>query len=277
MPVSQYIGFVANGLREVGSRARAHGLRSAWVCLKTRAINVGVRVANRLLPAGRVACPCCGWHGTAFLELDCGQFSVPAVFCPHCRAQERHRMMHLFLTRHRPRFMHGAGYVLHFAPEQQIARFIADNPKLVRIATDYAHYAVAAGGCPGFQGDIHRLPLRDNAVAGLFCLHVLEHVADDRAALAELRRVLEPGGQAVIMVPFMMNQRETIEYGRPDPEFFDHVRGYSPHDFAARLGGFQVAAWHPEDVMELDEVRRFGVPPSQVLYVCTKPVGTEAG
>jgi len=44
----------------------------------------------------------------------------------------------------------------------------------------------------------------------VLCNHVLEHVLDDRAALAEFARVLRPGGCAVIMVPLDLS-RPTVE------------------------------------------------------------------
>jgi len=45
------------------------------------------------------------------------------------------------------------------------------------------------------------LPLADGVVDGLVALNLLEHLADDVAALAEFARVLRPGGRAVVVVP----------------------------------------------------------------------------
>ncbi len=50
------------------------------------------------------------------------------------------------------------------------------------------------------QADADSLPLGDATVDLITALDVLEHV-DDRAALAEIRRVLRPGGVAVLTVP----------------------------------------------------------------------------
>jgi SAM-dependent methyltransferase len=52
------------------------------------------------------------------------------------------------------------------------------------------------------QADADRLPLGEATVDVITALDVLEHV-DDRAALAEIRRVLRPGGVAIITVPAM--------------------------------------------------------------------------
>lgn len=75
--------------------------------------------------------------------------------------------------------------------------------------------------------------------------HVLEHV-DDRAALAEIHRVLAPGGTAVITVPVVEGWDETLEGAGLDRETRrshlgdpDHLRFYG-RDIRAR---FRAAAF----------------------------------
>jgi SAM-dependent methyltransferase len=51
--------------------------------------------------------------------------------------------------------------------------------------------------------DLRRLPLADGSLAGAVSLAVLEHVPDPPAHLAEIRRVLMPGGRLLCYVPFM--------------------------------------------------------------------------
>ncbi len=51
------------------------------------------------------------------------------------------------------------------------------------------------------QGDIECLPLRSASVAKVLMSEVLEHLRDDRAALLEVHRILEPGGVVAISVP----------------------------------------------------------------------------
>jgi SAM-dependent methyltransferase len=51
------------------------------------------------------------------------------------------------------------------------------------------------------QGDAAALPLPTDSVDAAVMLDVLEHVADPAAVLAELHRVLRPGGRLVISVP----------------------------------------------------------------------------
>ncbi|MDP2012886.1 MAG: class I SAM-dependent methyltransferase [Actinomycetota bacterium] len=47
------------------------------------------------------------------------------------------------------------------------------------------------------------LPFADDSVDLVFSIAVLEHVPDPHAAIAELVRVLKPGGQAYVFVPFI--------------------------------------------------------------------------
>ncbi|MEE8445266.1 MAG: class I SAM-dependent methyltransferase [Alphaproteobacteria bacterium] len=50
-------------------------------------------------------------------------------------------------------------------------------------------------------GDALALPLADHSVDHVICAEVLEHLPDYRAALAEIKRVLKPGGSFVASVP----------------------------------------------------------------------------
>jgi SAM-dependent methyltransferase len=47
-----------------------------------------------------------------------------------------------------------------------------------------------------------RLPLEDGRFELVVCIHVLQHVADTQLLLSEARRVLVPGGQLVVAVPW---------------------------------------------------------------------------
>jgi SAM-dependent methyltransferase len=55
-----------------------------------------------------------------------------------------------------------------------------------------AHYAA-------FDG--HTIPFGDDAFDGVLINEVIEHVADERRALAEIHRVTRPGGVLVLMAP----------------------------------------------------------------------------
>ena len=47
-----------------------------------------------------------------------------------------------------------------------------------------------------------RLPFADSSFEAVFCIHVLQHVADTQMLMSEVRRVLVPGGTIAIVVPW---------------------------------------------------------------------------
>jgi len=51
------------------------------------------------------------------------------------------------------------------------------------------------------QGDIRNLPFRDGVFDAVYTMGTIEHVAEYADAVREVRRVLRPGGRAVIGVP----------------------------------------------------------------------------
>ena len=64
---------------------------------------------------------------------------------------------------------------------------------------DFDAAELAAAGRPprgALAADAHRLPLPDGSVDGVFCSNLLEHTPDTEGVLAEVTRVLRPGGWA---------------------------------------------------------------------------------
>ena len=91
--------------------------------------------------------------------------------------------------------------------------------------------------------DLTALDLPDRSVDVLLCSHVLEHIVDDRKAMAEICRVLRDEGWALVNVPSDPRRDSTYEdwsittseerlkaFGQQD-----HVRIYGSQDFMSRL------------------------------------------
>lgn len=110
------------------------------------------------------------------------------------------------------------------------------------------------------------LPWPDASVDGLLAHEVLEHVADDRRCLAEIARVLAPGGRALIFVPNRgwpfethgIQWRGRYRFGNipivnylPDPirnRLASHVRVYTPGGLRRLLEGLPVRVLHQRGI-----------------------------
>jgi ubiquinone/menaquinone biosynthesis C-methylase UbiE len=84
--------------------------------------------------------------------------------------------------------------------------------------------------------DVCDLPLLDGVADAVVSANLLEHVPDDRAALAELHRVLRPGGLAAIVVPAGPGTYDYYD------RFLGHERRYGRGELAgkAETVGFEV-------------------------------------
>lgn len=261
-----------NAFHNVLHRYQVHGPSAGWVALSTLLVNGAVRALNPALPRGRRACPCCGWRGFWFRSMDIGLFRLPDMQCPACRSHDRQRMLSLLFARE-PDLLRGMpGPTLHYAPEPHVRQFLMPPPEGRVVSIDIDTRRVAFAPFPKVAMDAHHLPFAADSVAHAVCIHVLEHVADDRRALAELRRVLMPGGRALVMVPLDPSLDATDEWGAPNPIIFDHVRNYSARDFPERLGGFEVRAVAPDSLLDPAARRRFAIRDSEIVYICAKPL-----
>ena len=86
------------------------------------------------------------------------------------------------------------------------------------------------------QADACDLPLADGSVDAVVSANLLEHIPDDGRALAEIARVLRPGGPAVLIVP---SGPGTYDYY---DRFLGHERRYGRGELAgkARSAGLEV-------------------------------------
>jgi SAM-dependent methyltransferase len=91
-------------------------------------------------------------------------------------------------------------------------------------------------GLATIRGDATRLPLADASLDLVVAFDLLEHLVDDDAAVAEVRRVLKPTGTYLVAVP--ADPRLWSDHD----EAVDHVRRYTREGLVDLLdrGGFQV-------------------------------------
>jgi SAM-dependent methyltransferase len=175
-------------------------------------------------------CPICGFSG----KFTCSADSPIGSVCAGCGSWERHRLFALALQRG---FFAVAGKsVLNCSPEKEIWEIVdRAGPKChQRVARRFGH-----GNAALFVEAMH---VSDGSIDLFVAVHSFEHADDDLRALAEVHRVLKPGGQLVAMVPLIEGWSETyedpaiVDLGQRLLHFghWDHVRYYGA-DFRRRL------------------------------------------
>ena len=88
------------------------------------------------------------------------------------------------------------------------------------------------------QGDALSLPFADGEFDRVVAAEVLEHIPDDTAAIAELGRVLRPGGTMAVTVPRWLPERICWALSTPYHEVEGgHVRIYRERQLVGRLRG----------------------------------------
>jgi SAM-dependent methyltransferase len=102
---------------------------------------------------------------------------------------------------------------------------------------EYGHVEVPApGSFLAVQGDARHIPFADACFDRVIASEVLEHIVEDEAAIAELVRVLRPGGVLAVTVPRWMPERVCWALSR---EYHDvaggHVRIYRGAELRAKL------------------------------------------
>jgi predicted SAM-dependent methyltransferase len=129
----------------------------------------------------------------------------------------------------------------------------------------------------GIKLDTTAIPVHSNTFDAIICIHVLEHVQEDRKAIRELFRVLKPGGWAIISVPIRLEQKTFEDPTITTPEErertfgeTDHVRVYG-YDLLERLEGigFQVQMDLGKDI-ELQTRQKYGLLDDENISYCTK-------
>lgn len=159
-------------------------------------------------------CPICHYSGS-FLDIASAAGNRQHAECPKCNSLERHRLQYLVVekvlrsidTRHLR--------ALHFAPEP----FLRSN-----FSARFGRYETADLYMPSVDHkvDLQDIPFEDSSYDFVFASHVLEHIQNDAKAISEVRRILRPGGIAILPVPLVA--AETIEYFRPIETEYGHVR-----------------------------------------------------
>jgi len=254
-------GGFASGMRFVREESK-----NTWIALTKR------------LPVDesqiRVECNLCGWRGKGF-QTHCGAgYIVYDCICPACGSFPRHRgyayVIENYLKSDLRKINSADGIKLLFAPEFAVYGY------LLQYINDLAglDYSVI-NSMVNFRANIIRLPIGDNSVSFLSCFHVIEHIANDRAALAELNRVLHVSGKAIICVPVNFDSVKTIEFGKPNPLLEDHYFDYGM-DFGERLtgAGFKGKAFRLSKIMPKEMFAKHALQ-DELIFILQKTIDGE--
>lgn len=187
----------------------------------------------------RFECPICAYCGPFATMSSFGGERKHAI-CPRCGSYERHRLQYLVL-RDATGILHArGGRMLHVAPEKWLRKIFAEK---------FSRYETAdleMGGVD-HRVDLRNLPFPEASYDFVFASHVLEHIREDTAAVKEIRRVLRPGGIAILPVPIVAER--TVEYPAANPFEAGHVRAPGPdyfrryEDFFGKVEVFNSAAF----------------------------------
>jgi SAM-dependent methyltransferase len=245
----------------------------------------------RIPRRGRRECILCGHRCGGFLPYRGGWASSPAAMraldvigsdlanfeCPWCGSHDRERHMALFLEASGLWAAIPGASILHFAPERRL------SPRIAAIGpARYVRADLHPAG-PGIERmDIHAIPAEDSSFDLVIANHVLEHVEDDRRAVAEVARVLRPGGHAVLQVPFSPRLQATfsdpgIDDDRSRRECYgqeDHVRLFGRDVFErfALAGSLEDISSPHGRLLPDSDPWRLGINAAEPFFLFRKPV-----
>jgi len=220
------------------------------------------------LRGGVFHCPICVEDYQHFLTFGVAPPRRNAV-CPGCRSFERHRLLWIVLEQMKLLPTAPGKRLLHVAPETCLSS---------RLAGLFEYVSIDAGeSIAQIQMDVTQLKFPDEYFDAIICNHVLEHVADDGKALAELHRVLRNDGWAIIQVPMEGDVTEedlsvtdpaerTRLYGQSD-----HLRRYGK-DFMSRLqhSGFSVQVIAKQQLLDRKSQKKISVACEDSVWISRK-------
>lgn len=231
------------------------------------------RLASPVVWAGNsVHCPLCERSFRGFRTAGKRRSRRENAICPFCGARERDRLTFLFLAG--PDGPTTGSPILHIAPEACLV------PRLRELAAgDYVTADLIRTDVDE-RFDLMSIPHAEATFQGVYCSHVLQDVPDDIAAMAEVLRVLKPGGWAILNIPataeVTVDHRDApLHVRRPgDRRPHEHLRTYG-RDFSKRMSsvGFRVRELLAGDLASPEEQYRFGIdsPAAGSVYFGVKP------
>lgn len=150
--------------------------------------------------------------------------------------------------------------MLHFAPESPIKKRIIKNFRGEYFGSDIVK------GRADYVVDMTDICFEDNFFDYIIACNVMEHIAEEKKALEELKRVIKPDGVIILSFPVAFDRADTYgDSGLSGEERIrhfgqeDHVRIYGmDHTERFKKYGFEVRSFLPKDVMKNNEIKQNG-------------------
>ena len=215
-------------------------------------------------------CPVCGSRYRRFMPYGYVTSREDAL-CPSCLALERHRMIWLWLKESSNLFEEHPR-LLHIAPEVSLMRHFKRHYR------DNENYITADLESPlaDLHFDVQNIPLENESVDVIICNHLLEHVEDDRRAMAELYRILKKGGWGIMLVPedralTATFEDDTITDAEERTRIFgqyDHRRIYGrDYDERLKAAGFRVERIVYSEHLSSEQRQRYAIGSDDLVVV----------
>lgn len=197
--------------------------------------------------------------------------------CPICGSNDRERLLYFYYENVLKPLIKEKVKLLHIAPESQFGRVLKQNSLIEYFSGDKFEVGYENSYKAEFI-DICDTKLPSNEFDILICNHVLEHVENYNVALAEIKRILQPGGRAILQVPIAKLLSKTIEdtkittFKEREEKFgqYDHVRLFG-QDYSQILesAGFKVKQY-TSSVLSDGQTTKFALNPDEILFEVEK-------
>lgn len=262
------LSFIRRLKRSLKIKSRLRNARDQFIHLSGNTLG---------FPALPYYCPVCGkrvHHWRNFTrEVDRGvvQEEEGGRLCPHCNSLERMRLFALYIDQ--TKILENTPRFLHMAPDNGLEKRLRKT-----LGKRYSTMDLYQANVD-YREDIRKMNFEEGSFDYIHCSHVLEHIDDDAAAMAEMNRILSPGGTAYVQVP-LRGDTTYEDFSITDPaqryQHFgqaDHVRIYGM-DIIQRLEAakFQVERLDFPHCLNLspEEVKRMNLGNPDYAFVCTK-------
>lgn len=237
--------------------------------MKQRIRGLAMPIARRRWRGDANFCPLCESRVREFRPA--GIAPRANARCPVCGSLERHRLLWVYVNERTDLFDDRRKTLLHVSPEYLIGSRLRAHPSIDYLSCDLKSKQAMV------QMDITDINLPDNTFDVVICNHVMEHIPDDRRAMAELFRVLKPGGWAIIQTPIgraPTDEDPVLQTSGERMRRFgqrDHVRMYG-RDYRDRLAsvGFDVNVDGYVRTFDPLIVASYGLDLNEDIYFCRK-------